>query len=373
LNSVGRISGRKRGFRTSAIRRPHSTPIAVFSSSARGLTLTHRRSTGLRFVICPLRMAAVAAGYGMVTDSAADERPIAFDAMLTEAVSNNNWTGHGDDAMSPQDDTAGTDPAEPSRAPPAPSHRETAQDDPIPPVFTDDLLRMMIAALPSIEHLTDEQRSDRVAAAMLALRVRPTGTDRGDARHPRGACPPRRADVLPPRRAGQPAGGDRLTPVRQCRDPVAHPGRRAAQPGGTTGTVREPVGPPRAVTAGEKSRGRLRNGAPGGDPSTEPRCGARTRTGAACRSPAMSNGRCRMHGGKSTGPRTRDGVERIRAARTTHGFWSPEGRAFRRFCQELLIGTRRLMQVAAQQRAPRRKDPMQSGATTEGGTTDEHG
>lgn len=32
-----------------------------------------------------------------------------------------------------------------------------------------------------------------------------------------------------------------------------------------------------------------------------PRCGARTRSGAPCRSPAMSNGRCRMHGGPSPG------------------------------------------------------------------------
>jgi len=31
------------------------------------------------------------------------------------------------------------------------------------------------------------------------------------------------------------------------------------------------------------------------------RCGAKTRTGTPCRSPAMPNGRCRMHGGKSTG------------------------------------------------------------------------
>ena len=28
-----------------------------------------------------------------------------------------------------------------------------------------------------------------------------------------------------------------------------------------------------------------------------PRCGARTRNGTPCRSPAMPNGRCRMHGG----------------------------------------------------------------------------
>lgn len=33
-----------------------------------------------------------------------------------------------------------------------------------------------------------------------------------------------------------------------------------------------------------------------------PRCGAHCRrTGNACRNPAMKNGRCRMHGGKSTG------------------------------------------------------------------------
>jgi hypothetical protein len=86
----------------------------------------------------------------------------------------------------------------------------------------------------------------------------------------------------------------------------------------------------------------------------------------------MLNGRCRMHGGKSTGPRTRDGVERVRAAHTTHGFWSLEGRAFRRFCRELLIGTRRLMQATADEPARRRKDPMQSGrAQGSSGTGDE--
>ena len=31
------------------------------------------------------------------------------------------------------------------------------------------------------------------------------------------------------------------------------------------------------------------------------RCGARTRRANSCRAPAMSNGRCRLHGGKSTG------------------------------------------------------------------------
>ncbi|MFK5600652.1 HGGxSTG domain-containing protein [Methylobacterium sp. HMF5984] len=32
-----------------------------------------------------------------------------------------------------------------------------------------------------------------------------------------------------------------------------------------------------------------------------PRCGAKTRSGSPCRSPAMPNGRCRMHGGSSPG------------------------------------------------------------------------
>ena len=33
----------------------------------------------------------------------------------------------------------------------------------------------------------------------------------------------------------------------------------------------------------------------------QPRCGARTRSGSPCQSPAMPNGRCRMHGGMSPG------------------------------------------------------------------------
>src|SRR5262249_6700992 len=40
-----------------------------------------------------------------------------------------------------------------------------------------------------------------------------------------------------------------------------------------------------------------------------PRCGARCkRTGKPCRGAAMPNGRCKVHGGKSTGPRTPEGL-----------------------------------------------------------------
>ena len=76
-------------------------------------------------------------------------------------------------------------------------------------------------------------------------------------------------------------------------------------------------------------RGRLRNGARSGDFLASPRCGARTRCGGSCRQPAMANGRCRMHGGLSTGPRTAEGRERCRRARLTHGGYSAHVRNLR--------------------------------------------
>ena len=59
------------------------------------------------------------------------------------------------------------------------------------------------------------------------------------------------------------------------------------------------------MTRGEnrKAWGQLRNGAPGFDLSTCARCGAKTRAGGECRGPAMANGRCKLHGGLSTGPK----------------------------------------------------------------------
>src|SRR5215207_7007286 len=56
-----------------------------------------------------------------------------------------------------------------------------------------------------------------------------------------------------------------------------------------------------------------------------PRCGAHgRRSGCPCRSPAMANGRCRMHGGKSTGPKTTEGKERCRRAKLKHGGYTRE-------------------------------------------------
>ncbi len=57
------------------------------------------------------------------------------------------------------------------------------------------------------------------------------------------------------------------------------------------------------------------------------RCGARTKGGDPCQRPAVARaGRCPNHGGKSTGPRTKEGIARIVAAKTTHGRLTKEKR-----------------------------------------------
>jgi hypothetical protein len=93
----------------------------------------------------------------------------------------------------------------------------------------------------------------------------------------------------------------------------------------------------------EQRRGWLKNGNPPGDFSKAARCGAKNRRGTLCRCPAMPNGRCRLHGGLSTGPKTLAGIERIRRAVTKHGRYSNEARAERdsyrkllQHCQEML-------------------------------------
>ena len=60
------------------------------------------------------------------------------------------------------------------------------------------------------------------------------------------------------------------------------------------------------------------------------RCGAKTRSGTPCRSwPVRGRRRCRMHGGRSTGARTPEGLARIAAASTIHGGYSKEARSER--------------------------------------------
>src|SRR4029077_12423298 len=74
-----------------------------------------------------------------------------------------------------------------------------------------------------------------------------------------------------------------------------------------------------------------------------PRCGARSkRTGKTCRAAAMPNGRCKVHGGKSTGPRTPEGLERSRRANWKHGHFSLEAKAERLRLRAAILALRDL-------------------------------
>jgi hypothetical protein len=78
-------------------------------------------------------------------------------------------------------------------------------------------------------------------------------------------------------------------------------------------------------------------------PTTGSRCGEKTRAGNKCRYPAMKNGRCRIHGGLSTGARTKEGIERIRQARWVHGGKSKAAVEERRKARALIRSLRDLM------------------------------
>ena len=89
-----------------------------------------------------------------------------------------------------------------------------------------------------------------------------------------------------------------------------------------------------------------RSGHPRGNPNLAPRCGAKARTtGCPCRAPAMPNGRCRMHGGKSTGPRTPKGFADLAEARTKHGLYTAAARATYCYRRKLATRTRTLVAV----------------------------
>jgi hypothetical protein len=77
-----------------------------------------------------------------------------------------------------------------------------------------------------------------------------------------------------------------------------------------------------------------------------PRCGARCkRTGKSCRAAAMPNGRCKVHGGKSTGPRTPEGLERSRRANWKHGHFSREAKAERSRVRAAILALRYLRSI----------------------------
>jgi hypothetical protein len=79
-----------------------------------------------------------------------------------------------------------------------------------------------------------------------------------------------------------------------------------------------------------------------GDPNSAPRCGAKTRRGTACQSPAMANGRCRMHGGVPVPGRGPPKGWRGRTVRAGNmGFILP--RSAQKRARELLTQSRELL------------------------------
>ena len=57
------------------------------------------------------------------------------------------------------------------------------------------------------------------------------------------------------------------------------------------------------------------------------RCEAQTRRGTLCQRPGTKrNGRCKLHGGNSTGPRTEVGRARLVSSKITHGKFTKEKR-----------------------------------------------
>ncbi|WP_281406864.1 HGGxSTG domain-containing protein [Methylobacterium sp. WL103] len=77
------------------------------------------------------------------------------------------------------------------------------------------------------------------------------------------------------------------------------------------------------------------------------RCGAKRRDGGACQQPAMRNGRCRLHGGKSTGARTPGGKAKAQAGNLKHGRFSADAITERRELRRVLHLARRTLRDLA--------------------------
>jgi hypothetical protein len=135
-----------------------------------------------------------------------------------------------------------------------------------------------------------------------------------------------------------------------------------------------------SISSANRNRGKLRHGNPSGDFLAAPRCGAQTRAGCACRQPAMANGRCRMHGGKSTGARTESGLARVRANRLVHGARTAEIIDLRSAAARRARTLRTLARLAKAPANPQSERSTPCPATTPAmvaapakGATDEHG
>jgi len=88
---------------------------------------------------------------------------------------------------------------------------------------------------------------------------------------------------------------------------------------------------------------KLKNGNAPYDLSKHKRCGAKKRKSKEkCKQPAMKNGRCKLHGGLSTGAKTPEGKKKSREARLKHGAYTPEWIAEGRAIKAWIRNTREL-------------------------------
>ncbi len=95
-----------------------------------------------------------------------------------------------------------------------------------------------------------------------------------------------------------------------------------------------------------KRLGWLKNGNPPCDLRSMPKCRAKAKsTGKRCGNLAVKGKRvCHLHGGRSTGPRTPEGLERSRKANWKHGYYSAEMVAQRQFVRFLLHESQKLVE-----------------------------
>lgn len=100
----------------------------------------------------------------------------------------------------------------------------------------------------------------------------------------------------------------------------------------------------------EHRRGRLANGNPAAPIEAAwaaPRCGAKTRAGTPCkRAACRGRTRCPLHGGRSTGPTSAEGLERSRRANWKHGRYSAEALAERQRAWQAIRQGRVLLAIA---------------------------
>ena len=194
-------------------------------------------------------------------------------------------------------------------------------------------LRAMVAALVGIS--PKDELEGMIAAQLIAAH------NAGDGMLPSRHA--RRADLRGT--AGEPASGDQVVahlgdlarsaqpPSRQR--PAEGDGRACPRPCGRSGRRRHSRSPRGGGGTGNRRNNSMQSRLP---MHLSPRCGAQTRTGRPCRSPAMMNRRCRMHGGVSPG------APRGNANARKHGLYTAEAHAARRTVAALIRAMRGLVE-----------------------------